>query len=321
MTEIELTGEIGWDITSASFRRDLSAASGDVRLRIHSPGGAVMDGIDIANAIRAYRREGNRVSAYISGMCASMATYIASICDEVEAEDNAVYMIHNPWMFALGDYRDMDKAGEILLGLARVLAMAYAARTERQVDVIRSEMDAETWLFGAEIIDAGYADRVVPAGEGAEERAGAVAIARARMQALQAKMKEHDQSTDFDRIAAMLPLNPPEAAMAENTPAAGTPEPQVPETPQIDAADIVATERARVAAIMERCASVNMPDLAQSAIVDGLSIDALNARIVDAYATSGGPEIRSATANGPAPIDAAAIEQRIFNQVAVGGIR
>lgn len=317
MTDIELTGEIGWEVTAESFRRALASASGDIRVRIHSPGGSVSDGVDIANAIRAHRRAGNTVTAYVSGICMSMATYIASVCDTVEVEDNTVYMVHNPWMFAMGDYRDMAKAGEILSGLARVLAGAYAERTERTINAVRSEMDAETWLFGSEIVDAGYADRVVPAGDGEEERADAVAVAQTRLKSLQAKMKERE-TPEFDRIAAMLPLNPPEADMADNTPAAGTPEPQILETPTVDA---VAVERTRVAVIMDRCAAVGMPELAQAAIVDGSTLDQLNARIVDVYATRGGTEIRSAVPSGPSPIDAAAIERRIFNQVAVGGIR
>lgn len=314
MNDIELTGEIGWDVTSESFRRALASASGDIRLRINSPGGCVVVGIDIANAVRAYRRDGNRVSAYVSGACASMATYIASFCDEVEVEDNAVYVVHNPFGWAVGDYRVMAKEGEILTSLARVLAGAYADRTGRTINAVRAEMDAETWLFGSEIVDAGYADRVVPAGDGEEDRADAVAVARTRLKSLQAKMKERE-NPEFDRIAAMLPLSSPEAAMAEDTPAAGTPEPQTPPV------DLVAVERSRVAAIMERCAAVGMADLAQAAIVDGSTLDQLNARIVDAYAARGGPEIRSAVPSGPSPIDAAAIERRIFNQVAVGGIR
>jgi ATP-dependent protease ClpP protease subunit len=318
MTDIELTGEIGWEVTADSFRRALASASGDIRVRIHSPGGSVSDGIDIANAIRGHRRAGNAVTAYVSGICMSMATYIASVCDAVEVEDNAVYMIHNPWMFALGDYRDMAKANEILSGLSRVLAGAYAERTERTINAVRSEMDAETWLFGAEIVDAGYADSVVPAGEGEEDRADAVAVARTRWQSLQIKMKEREAQPEFDRIAAMMPHQPEDAVMADETPAAGTPEPQVPETNSVDA---VAAERARVSAIMDRCNAVGMPELMKAALDDGLTMDQLNARIVDAYTARGGTELRSAVPSGPSPVDTAAIERRIFNQVAVGGIR
>lgn len=106
--------------------------------------------------------------------------------------------------------------------------------------------------------------------------------------------------------------------MADETPAAGTPEPQIPETPAVDP---VAAERARIASIMDRCNAVGMSELAQAAIVDGLTMDQLNARIVDAYTARGGTELRSAVPDGPTPVDTAAIERRIFNQVAVGGIR
>lgn len=314
MTDLELTGVVGWDFSAADFRRDLSAVSGDVRLRIHSPGGEVTDGIDIANAIRAHRRSGNTVTAYVSGICMSMATYIASVCDTVEVEDNAVYMVHNPWSFEIGDYRAMAKAGEILSGLSRVLATTYAERTQRRIDVIRSEMDAETWLFGAEIIDAGYADAVVDAGEGAETKDDAMAMARARWSGLKTKMKERDPVA-FDRIAAMLPLNNEVPAMAE-TPDDKIPDPIEPEVPAVDP---VAIERSRVTAIIDRCAAVKMPELAQAAILDGSGIDALNARIVDTYASRGGPELRSAKPEGKTAPDVSAAQKRIFDQVANGG--
>lgn len=318
MTEIELTGEIGWEVNASDIRRAIASANDDIRLRIHSPGGIVADGIDIANAIRAHRRAGHSVTAYVSGICMSMATYIASVCDAVEVEDNAVYMIHNPWMFAMGDYRDMRKADEILSGLSRVLAMAYSDRTGRQVDAVRSEMDAETWLFGAEIVDMGYADAVVDAGEGAETKDDALAMARASWSGLQSKMKEREAIAP-ERIAALLPQLPAEVHMSQTIENEDLPEP----TPvEPDAAiDPVAAERARVSAILSRCTQANMPELMQSALDEGLSIDALNARIVDAWASRGGPEIRSAQPASPAPVDTAAIENRIFNQVAVGGIR
>lgn len=313
MTEIDLTGVVGWDVTASAIRRAIAESPGDIRLRIHSPGGDVTDGIDIANAIRAHRRAGHSVTAYVSGICMSMATYIASVCDAVEVEDNAVWMIHNPWMFALGDYRDMQKADEILSGLTRVLALAYAAKTERRIDVIRAEMDAETWLFGAEIVEAGYADAITEAGEGAETRDDAVAMARARWSDLRARLKERESAPD--RIAAMLPLNIEETHMPDPVET-----PEEPIAPEPDPTpDPVTAERARVAQIMARCAEVHMPELAAALIERGATLEQANAAIVDAYVRAGGPEIRAATPEGAPRIDAAAIERRIFNQVATGG--
>jgi ATP-dependent protease ClpP protease subunit len=331
MTTIDLSGVIGWEVTANDFRRQLAAATGDVQVRIHSPGGDVIEGIDIANAIRAHRRAGHAVEAYVSGQCMSMATYIASVCDAVEVEDNAVYMIHNPWGLAIGDYRDMAKAEEVFSGLTRVIAAAYAERTERRIDVVRQEMDAETWLFGSEIVSAGFADRVTAAGDGPDDRVNALAVARASWSSVRAKMKERDAPAS-ERIAAMLSMS---ASIPEDSPMSDTdtstdtvPDPVAPEAApeaaetvdvQAAIAAALAAERARIQAITERCAAVKMPELTAGLVASGASIEQANAAIVDAWSAAGGADIRTAKPEGTPGVDAKAVARSIFEQVANGG--
>ena len=295
MTPIDITGIIGVDTTAEQVRAALAGAQ-DAKLRIHSPGGDVTDGLDIYNAVRAHKRAGYRVTAQITGLAASMASAIAMAADELAVEDNAVLMIHNPATFAWGDYREMSKTGAILDGLARVLANAYVAKTGQDPAAIRAQMDAETWLFGDEIAAAGFADRVIPAGEGEEDATAARALAMTRYTEMQATLRQAKTPPALERISALLdledpPMSDPTASDPDAAPpdAAPTADPE-PEPPPA-APEAIQAERARASAILARCQQARMPHLAASLIDQGASLAACNAAIVDVWVAQGSPEI------------------------------
>ncbi|RPI58317.1 MAG: Clp protease ClpP, partial [Planctomycetaceae bacterium] len=276
---INISGEIGWEITASGIAADLRAAGGDdLDIAIASPGGSVFDGIEIFNAIRDYKRANpkSQILITLKGLAASMASYIASsdVADMVLAEDNAVFMIHNPWILAIGDYREMNKQGDFLSGLASLMANAYSARTGKSKKDIQSMMDAETWLFGDEIKAAGFVDDIVPAAEKSDDKsddkkAAAMSTARMKFEAMKASAaKRADPKADTLRAAAMMSLLPGSTG-SNNTPAPGaegkTKEAEMPKNlteflAQGEAAvaevekfktDAVAAERSRVKALNE----------------------------------------------------------------------
>lgn len=209
--KISISGEIGWDYTAYSIRESLRAAKGDdIEVDIASPGGDVFDGIEIFNAIRDYKRDypNAQIMGTLKGVVASMASYIASnpAFDLVAAEDNAVFMIHNPWMLAIGDYREMGKQAEFLDGLAGILATAYIGRTGKSEKDIRDMMNAETWLFGSEIKASGFVDEMMECPDDAcgpdkKDKKSALALARGSFDA----MKRHAQEkTDAQKAAALI---------------------------------------------------------------------------------------------------------------------
>lgn len=313
MTQITLEGIVGWDITAADVRRQLAESSGPVDLLIHSPGGSVYDGFAIHNAIRDHRRTGATVSATVTGLAASMATYIAMAADTVGVEDNAVFMVHNPYAVSMGDHRAMQKTADILGSLAGVLGRAYQAKTGSSAEDIAAQMDGETWLFGDEIVAAGYADHVVPAGDGADNRAEALALARGAFEHMTSTLRSADAAAQIDQIAALLPI-PMETPMSKTPTAAGPAQPQPdpteptetqetgdPETPDLETAIQAALkdERERVSAIQARCAQVGMPELSAALIQSGAKPKDADAAIVDAWVSKGGPEIRHAQNDAP----------------------
>jgi hypothetical protein len=115
---------------------------------------------------------------------------------------------------------------------------------------------------------------------------------------------------------------PPMADQDETAPAV-TPVNDVPPPATVPPVDLDAerraaalAERARITEITRACQAARLPELAESLIADGLSIDAARAKIIDTWAERGGPEIRHSATTTPTEIDVAAIQRKIFNQVA-----
>jgi ATP-dependent protease ClpP protease subunit len=199
---IQIDGIIGLDVTARDIRAQLEDAGDEVEILINSPGGSVTEGVAIYNAIRDYRRKGGKATARVVGMAASMASYIPLAAERVSVEDNTTLMIHEPFMIALGRKSDMERAASILEGVSRTFARAYAAKTGKSPEEMRQLMADETYLFGQDIVDAGFADSVEPAGEGPEAQEEAFALARAAVDDAEKRMSEVRE--DVTQLAAML---------------------------------------------------------------------------------------------------------------------
>ena len=220
MKQIFINKQIGSDffsdgITADYVRDELNAAapSEDIQLVIDSPGGYVWDCITIFNVIREFCRKhpAQRVNVYIQGIAMSCASVIALAAKSVDAantisvEDNSIFMIHNAWTAIAGNEHDLRKAAENLAAIDTVIANTYTAVTGKSDKDIRAAMDAETFLYGAAIVEWGFADTVISgeksAGEAADETA-ALASAKAAWAATQGVM-EKAKDIAAQKIAAM----------------------------------------------------------------------------------------------------------------------
>lgn len=158
MKIINLDGIVGWDIEAKEFGEKLDSITGDITFEINSPGGYVTDGVAILNKIRSYDR--GKTTARIS-YAASMMTQIALACDEVKVYDNAIFMIHNVQGFVYGDHNEMREVATLQERMSDMLGQLYCKKTQKTADEIKSMMDNDTYLFGAEIKDMGFADEVI----------------------------------------------------------------------------------------------------------------------------------------------------------------
>jgi ATP-dependent protease ClpP protease subunit len=198
---IEIDGIIGWDFGAKDIRLALKEFSGeDLEININSPGGIVTEGLAIFNYIKNY--SGKKV-AKISGLCASMASYIALATDFVIVEENSIFMIHNATLSASGDYNDLQKASDISYRMSKILLDEYSRKTGMEASKIKKLMDEETFFYGKEILDAGFADFLVPS-EKVFSRDDAIVTAQASVSFSDSLIKKITISDDNDQICAFF---------------------------------------------------------------------------------------------------------------------
>jgi ATP-dependent protease ClpP protease subunit len=157
--EVSIYDEIGgWGIGAKDFLGELSKLKGKhIHLRINSPGGSVVEGTAIFNALR--RHEGG-VTVHIDALAASMASVIAMAGMPVYIADNALLMIHNPWTITAGDSDDLRKEADLLDKLKANIRNAYQRKTGIESDQLQQMMDAETWLDSVDAVALGFADAI-----------------------------------------------------------------------------------------------------------------------------------------------------------------
>lgn len=162
--EIVMYGTIGeddnWDdVTAKQFSNDLKQYENykNIDLRINSPGGSVFAGQAIYTMLK---RHSAKITVYIDGVAASIASLIAMAGDKVIMPANAVMMIHNPWSFAIGNSSDMRKSADTLDKIRDSMLAAYISKTGMDKDELIALLDEETWMTAETAVEKGFADEV-----------------------------------------------------------------------------------------------------------------------------------------------------------------
>ena len=158
-TEVVIYDEIGaWGVDSKSFIEEVKQISTEnILLRINSPGGSVIDGLSIHDAIK---RMPQNVTAQIEGLAASIASIIALGADQVTMSENSLFMIHNVWGGETGGAKDMRKAADLMDKMGDRLVNIYVGKTGLDESTIRNWMDEETWFTADEALEAGVINLV-----------------------------------------------------------------------------------------------------------------------------------------------------------------
>ncbi|MFZ5821799.1 MAG: head maturation protease, ClpP-related [Chloroflexota bacterium] len=149
-----------WGISATEVVKQIAGLHGTpINLRINSPGGDVFDGRAIATAIDQH---GN-VTAWIDGLAASAATYVATAAKTVNMAEGAFFMIHEAWTLAYGNKRDLTDTAALLDKIDQSIVNDYARKTGQSTDQITAWMQAETWFDATEAHANGFVDAIVQA--------------------------------------------------------------------------------------------------------------------------------------------------------------
>jgi ATP-dependent protease ClpP protease subunit len=167
MEPILLDGGIGIDIQPLHVAEILKNAGGsNIYVKLSSNGGYIYPALLIYNMIKDYE---GKTTVEITGLVASAASYILSAFDEIVARDNSIVMIHNTQNGVFGDYRVLEKEAQELKKLNTTIGKAYADLSGKSIKEILALMDKETWLYGSEIIDEGFAHKMLESGAPADK--------------------------------------------------------------------------------------------------------------------------------------------------------
>jgi ATP-dependent Clp endopeptidase proteolytic subunit ClpP len=166
VSEILLYGDIGesmWGdgISAKVFKEALNAmpaGTKEIQLRVNSPGGSVFDGMSMYELLKAEKKKGKKVVAYIDGLAASIASVIILAADEIVVGDGSMVMIHKPMVGAYGNSSELERMVNVLDKIEEQMITIYANKTGISRAEISNLLAAETWMTSAEALSMGMAD-------------------------------------------------------------------------------------------------------------------------------------------------------------------
>lgn len=168
----------GWfgGVSAKQFADDLKALGNVDRIdvRINSYGGDVFDGYAIYQRLVQHDA---KVTTYVDGVAASIASVIAMAGDEINIAEGGWIMIHDAWGMGVGNAASLRDLADRLDAVTAQLAKVYVDRSGQSMDQVRAWMAEEKWFDSASAIDARLATSMsenlrMAARVGAPERYG-----------------------------------------------------------------------------------------------------------------------------------------------------
>ena len=237
----------GYGVWAKTFVKDLMNIEADViNLHIDSAGGSITDGVAIYNALRAHSAE---VHTYVDGIAASIASVVFLAGDKRYIPENAGVFTHLPMLAEMDmpNRKDLQEAQEHLAKFENVLSGIYMKHTGADEETVKMWMENDTWFFGQEAVDAGFATDVVDK----------VAVAA------------HYDPTKYDFINSRHP-----SLQAEQTEKEPTMEDvQVASEEEVVQEEVVATEEVSVEASVEVEAEAQVEELVEESEVEEVEVE------------------------------------------------
>lgn len=208
----------GEGVTASRIAGALRSLGGaDVTVNINSPGGDMFEGLAIYNLLREYE---GKVTVKVLGLAASAASIIAMAGDEVQIGRGAFLMIHNCWVYAMGNRHDLAQIAVDMEPFDKAMSDIYQARSGLDAGTVDKMMDGETYIGGSDAVEKGFADSLLSADEIADDDDSPAAALR-KLDALLAKTNT-PRSERRKLLKALSGSKPGAASDQKGTPSAAT---------------------------------------------------------------------------------------------------
>ena len=124
----------------------------DFNIYINSPGGSVFAASTIVSMLRRFKQQTkSKIHSYIDGLCASAATYLLMVADDVNIYQNSIMMIHKPMGLAWGNANELQREIDVLNTIENdMMIPMYMNKSKISEEEIKQLVNDETWFNGNE---------------------------------------------------------------------------------------------------------------------------------------------------------------------------
>jgi len=161
---VRLVGEIE-DNSASRFIQELytvSAKNLNVTVYIDSPGGDVLAGMRIIDAVQGLRavRPGLRLQCYAQTAASMAFIFLQTSCDRRVVSAFSVLMSHQASLGARGKAGEVESRLDLVRQVLELLDIRVAARLGMSVAAYRQTIVNDWWLVGKNALEAKAADRL-----------------------------------------------------------------------------------------------------------------------------------------------------------------
>lgn len=165
--DVSAYGKFNWNTwnyedseTSAKYFRDQLEAIPDtdsIELHINSNGGSVKEGVAIYNQLK---QKPCKKTGYVDGVAYSIAFVILQACDERIMGVGTSALIHEMWIEACGNAKELRKMADDLDVLMESNRKIFLERSNLEEQQLIEMMEAETFLTPDQCLEYGLIDEV-----------------------------------------------------------------------------------------------------------------------------------------------------------------
>lgn len=122
----------------------------DFNIYINSPGGSVFASSTIVSLLKRFKQNtGAKIHGFIDGLCASAATYLLMVADDINVYQNSILMIHKPLTFSFGNANDLQKDIDTLNTIENdMMIPMYMNKCKVDEKKLKNLINDETWFNG-----------------------------------------------------------------------------------------------------------------------------------------------------------------------------
>lgn len=122
----------------------------DFNIYINSPGGSVFASSTIVSMLKRFKQNTNaKIHGFIDGLCASAATYLLMVADDINVYQNSILMIHKPMTYSIGNANDLQKDIDTLNTIENdMMIPMYMNKAKVSEDEMKKLVNDETWFSG-----------------------------------------------------------------------------------------------------------------------------------------------------------------------------